>query len=75
MIQAELLFLHATAAVTCSIIFPSITEIFQMVTELQARNEFNIWLRGDNSKMKKAELLFLHLTLLVGLLYNPTKYH
>ena len=39
--MTELSFLNATATVTSSIL-PCINKLFQMVTELQARNELNI---------------------------------
>ena len=31
---------------TCSIILPSIIKLFQMATELQARNELKLWISG-----------------------------
>ena len=50
-----------------------IIKLFQMVTEIQDRNELNIWIRGDNEK--KSDLSLLHTALHIDMSYNPVKHY
>ena len=40
-----------TASATRSIILPSVIKLFQIVTELQVRNELKLCIRGDHENM------------------------
>ena len=43
------------SALTCCIILQSIIKIFQMVTEILARNEVKLWIRGHDQIIKILE--------------------
>ena len=55
---------------------PNIIKIFQTINKLWSAKEFALEIRSGEipSKRTKQELSFLHATLLLDLIYVPTKY-
>ena len=55
---------------------PNIIKIFQTIQKLWSAQEFCLEIRsGEITWKKKKELSFLHVTLLLGLIFVPTKYY
>ena len=60
---------------TSRIILQSVIKLFQMVTEIQARNEVKYGSGDIVSERGQDELSFVHVTLHIKLFCNPIKYH
>ena len=57
--EAKLSFLYAALRVDLRYNPLSIIKIFQMVTEIQAKNEFKVWTRGNNWNIKISRVVIL----------------